>query len=77
MITGSETVDSAFLRYIVDVPEGEPFDARTLEDARRRLLKLDTFRVMCPAKADTIGLKQRSQSGNIDLLRPPVNKLES
>ncbi len=53
-ISGSEAVDEDFLHYMTDIAQGEVFAGRSLDDARRRLLKLDTFRRVTVQEAETI-----------------------
>ncbi len=62
-ISGTKAVDEPFLRYMTDAPKGEPFAARTLDDARRRLLKLDTFRRVTVEEAETL-----NPDGSLDVV---------
>lgn len=43
-ISGSKSVDHAFLRYMAKLPRGFPYHPDEVDAARRRLVKLDTFR---------------------------------
>lgn len=43
-ITGLEKVDERYIRYILEWPEGQPWDERRLDESRRRLADTGLFR---------------------------------
>ncbi len=45
-VAGTDRVDHTFLRYMVDLPEGETYNPDKVEAARKRLLALDAFGVV-------------------------------
>ena len=45
-VTGNKAVNTDFLKYMADLPKGAVYNPKQIEEARRRLLRLDTFRLV-------------------------------
>lgn len=53
-VSGSKVVDAGFLKFVADLPRGEPYHPDDIVDAQKRLVRLDTFRTVDVAPAETL-----------------------
>lgn len=54
-VTGNKAVNAEFLKYMANLPQGKVYSPEEIEAARRRLLRLDTFRLVTIDTDQAIG----------------------